>query len=438
MSPVVRALGLLCTSGVALMPGVSAAGSHPPPVFRHRLPNGLTLLVRENPAAPVVAASLLVRMGTRWEDSETAGVANLLQHVMVKGTGRLSAQAVAEAVEEIGGSLTGSGEADFSELRGTALARHWKGLLALLAEVALAPHLAADEIEKERRVILTQIRNRGDLPFPLTFDALLAALYGPHPYGVPSTGRRESVERLDRPRLLAHYREHYRGPAMVLAVSGEVPAPAVVDEVGRLFAALPAGPVPADTPPPPPGPGGARRILERPAAQAQILMGFLAPPLGHPDYPAVKVLNAVLGGGMAGRLFTELRDRQGLAYSLGAVYPSRRDTSFLAVYMGTAGENVGAAERGLRREIERLRQEPVPPAEIGRAKAYLLGSLAMDRRTNARQAWYLAFFELAGVGHEFLDRYRQAVEAVTPEDLQRAARRYLARPTVTVLKPDGR
>ncbi len=425
----------LIFAGLTVVPSVSLASSHLPPVLRHRYGNGLTLLVRENLTAPVVAVSLQVRMGGRWERPESAGTSNLLQHVMVKGTTRRNAQEIAETAEEIGGGVSASGEMDFSELQGTALARHWKELLELIADVTLRPSLPVPEVENERRVILSQIRNRSDLPFPLTFDTLLASLYGPHPYGRPVLGRRDTVERLDRGLLLDHYRRYYRAGRIVLAVSGQVSGPAVVEEVGRLFAELPGEAAAADPPPPGPAPHQARQVLERPAAQAQILMGHLAPSLSHPDYAAVKVLNTLLGGGMAGRVFVELRERQGLAYSLGALYPSRIDTSFLVIYLGTAPENLMRAEEGLRREVTRIRDERVTPDELQRAKAYLLGNFAMDRRTNARQAWYLAFFELAGVGHEFLDRYPKAVEAVTIEDVHRVAGAYLKSSVDAVLKP---
>ncbi len=426
--------GLLCASALGLIP--SAARAAPPsPVLRHRYANGLTLLVRENAVAPVVAVSLQVRMGARWESPETAGISNFLQHVMVKGTARRSAQEIAEAAEEIGGVVSASGDTDFSEIRGTALGRYWKELLDLVADVALRPSVPPEEIEKERGVVLSQIRSRADLPFPFAFDTLLSVLYGPHPYSLPPLGQREAVERVDQAMLLEHYRRHFRAERTVIAVSGQVGAQAVVEEVGRLFAALPAGPGSADPTVPRPVAGDTRRVLERPAAQAQILLGYLAPPLSHPDYPAVKVLSALLGGGMSGRLFTELRSKQGLAYSLGALYPSRVDTSFFVLHMGTAPGNVDRAEEGIRREGARVRQERVTEDELQRAKAYLLGNLAIDRRTNARQAWYLAFFELAGVGHEFLERYMAAVDAVSAEDIHRVANTYLATPAIIVLRP---
>jgi len=310
--------------------------------------------------------------------------------------------------------------------------------LELIADVALRPTFPPGEIESERRPILSQIQSRQDQPFPFALDTLLQTLYGPHPYGLPGLGLRDIVERLDQAALLAHYRRHYRGDRMVLAVSGQVPARAVLDEVSRIFGDLAGGTGEADPPQPIRPPEPSRRVVERPAAQAQVLFGYLVPALTHTDYPAVKVLSALLGGGMAARLFAELRDRQGLAYVVGAFYPSRRDASHFVIHMGTAPANLARAEEGIAREVERIRTEPASPEEVRRAKAYLLGALALDRRTNAREAWYMAFFEVEGVGHDFLDRYVARVEAVTSDDIRRVAQTYLASPTIVALRPSPR
>jgi len=146
----------------------------------------------------------------------------------------------------------------------------------------------------------------------------------------------------------------------------------------------------------------------------------------------------VLGGGMAGRLFSEIRDKEGLAYSTGMLYPSLVDTGYLVAQMGTAPENLSRAEASLKRELGRIWEEPPSAEEIRVAKAYLLGKLEMDRRTNARQAWYLASFELAGVGYEFLGRYVAAVREVTPADVQRVAGAYLGTLRESVARPPAR
>jgi zinc protease len=176
-------------------------------------------------------------------------------------------------------------------------------------------------------------------------------------------------------------------------------------------------------------------VIVKPSAQAQVLVAFLAPPTSHPDYAAVKVLATALGGGMAGRLFTEVRDKQGLAYSTGGAYPSRLGPGVIYMQLGTAPANQARAEAAMLAELARIQHEPLNPGELTRAKAYLLGQFALDRRTNARLAWYDAFFEALGVGPDFADRYTRAVEAITAGDVQRVARTYLAAPTIVTLGP---
>ncbi len=420
--------------GAILFPVISAHAE----VVRRQLDGGLTLLVRENAVTPAVAVVILVRVGSRWESDETAGISNLLQHVLVKGTATRSALAIAEEAERMGGSLSASGDVDYSEIRGTALGRHWRGLLGLMADVALNPALPPDEIDNERRTVVSGLRNRRDQPFQFTYDALMARLFQGHPYGVPILGRDEVVARLDREALLAHHRRFYRGGRIVISVSGDVRASEVAAEVGRLFATVPEGEGGSEIPLPAAVAAPDRAVLTRPAAQAQILVGFLAPPIGHPDYAAVKVLQTALGGGMSGRLFGELRDRQGLAYSTGAMFPSRISQGFLIAYIGTAPANAQRSEEAMKEQIERVRAERLTGAELDRAKRYLLGQFDLDRRTNARLAWYAAFFETAAVGQGFAEAYARAVEAVTVDDVQRVARTYLSAPTVVRLEPTPR
>jgi zinc protease len=222
---------------------------------------------------------------------------------------------------------------------------------------------------------------------------------------------------------------------MILAVSGDISARDVVADVARLFAGAPADDGEPDPAVPTAASRADRTVLLKPAAQAQVLVAFLAPPASHADYAAVKVLATALGGGMAGRLFTEVRDKQGLAYSTSGSYPSRRGPGVFFTQLGTAPANQARAEVAMLGELDRIRRDPLSPSELARAKAYLLGQFGLDRRTNARLAWYDAFFEALGVGPDFADRYVQAVEAVTAEDVQRVARTYLTTPTIVTLGP---
>ncbi len=414
---------------------VTPAGAQTPSVTRTRLANGLTVLVRENPTAPVVAISLMVKMGTRWETPENAGISNLVQLMVVRGTPTRSGTQIVEQADAMGGSIEATGDVDASEIAATALARHWVEMLDLVADVALHPTMPESIVQAVRDFLVRQIRNRGDKAYDVAFDTLTARLFGRHPYAWDPIGFKESVERLDRPALLAHYGRHYVPGGMVLAVSGRVKAAEVAAQAGRLFGTMRAAPVPVAAPPAPPAPAPWRETRVVPGAQAQILMGSLAPALTDPDFPPVKVLSTVLGGGMAGRFFSELRDKQGLAYTTGTQYPARVDRSFFLAQLGTAPENVARAEPALREQLERVQRERVGDEELRVAKAYVLGNLAMDRRTNARQAWYLAAYEEAGVGYEFLDRYVTAVRAVTAADVQRVAQRYLAAVRTIIVRP---
>jgi len=423
---------LVVACALALIAGPVAADSG---VTRSRLGNGMTILVRENPVAPVVAMSLMTKMGTRWETRETAGISNFLQLMVVRGTTSLDGTQIVEAADRMGGSIDASGDADFSEIAATALDRYWAQMLDLVADVALRPSLPDGTVRAVRDFLVRQIRNRADKPYDVAFDTLLSRTFGDQGYAWDALGLRESLERMDRAALITHYRRHYVPGAMVLAVSGKVRAPEVIARAERLFGALPTAPVPAPSGVRAPAPAATRDALKVPGAQAQIVMGGLAPSMTDPDFPAMKVLSTVLGGGLAGRFFSELRDKQALAYTTATREPMRVDPGYFLALLGTAPENAGKAEAALRDQLVRIQREPVTDDELRVAKAYLLGNLAMDRRTNARQAWYLASLEIAGVGYEYLDRYTTQVGAVTAADIQRAGRRHLETLRTVVVEP---
>ena len=405
-------------------------------VTRTRLPNGLTVVVRENPEAPVVAYSLLVKMGTRTETPDVAGISNMLQTMLVRGTEKMDGALIATAADRMGGSIDAYGDADYSEITATALSRNWQEMLELVADVALHPTIPDGTVQAVRDFTLRQIRNRGEKPFDVAADHMRGALFGAsHPYAWDPLGRRESVERLTRDALVAYYRSQYLPGQMVLAVSGDVKTAEVQPQVQRLFGAMPAGQAATPSIPTPPPMSATREVLAVPGAQAQIFMAALAPPFTHPDYPALKVTTAILGGGMASRLFSDLRDKQALAYTTGALYPPRIDTGGFVAILGTAPANVPKAEAALRGELERIRNEPASAEEVAIARSYVLGSQAMDRRTNARQAWYLGAAELAGLGYEFYDTYAAKVRQVTPADVQRVARQYLGVMRTVIVQP---
>jgi zinc protease len=427
-------LVLASAGALAVTPAVADTGQ----VTRSRLANGMTVLVRENPVTPVVAASLMIKMGTRWETRPTAGISNFLQLMVVRGTTSLDGTQIVEAADRMGGSIDAYGDADYSEIAATALDRNWSEMLGLMADVALRPSLPDGTVQAVRDFLIRQVRNRADKPSNVALDTLLARTFGDNPYAWDPIGLNETLERTDRDALLAHYRRHYVPVGMVLAVSGNVKAPEVLARAQQLFGAMAPGPVAAPNQTPAPARAAARDVLTVPGAQAQIVMGGLAPKMTDPDFAAMKVASTVLGGGLAGRFFSELRDKQGLAYTTAAQEPMRVETGYFLALLGTAPENRDKAEAALREQLGRIQREPISAEELRVAKAYVLGSLAMDRRTNARQAWYLGWIDEVGVGADYLDRYSAQIRAVTAADIQKAAQRYLATVRTVVVHPPAK
>ncbi|HEY3064953.1 MAG TPA: pitrilysin family protein [Methylomirabilota bacterium] len=423
----------LAVALAVLVPAVALAQA--PGITRSRLPNGMTVVVRENSAAPLVAYSLLVKMGTRTETADNAGISNMLQLMLVRGTEKMSGEEIVSAADRMGGSIDAYADADYSEITASALSRNWQPMLELLADVALRPTIPEGLVPAVRDYLVRQIRNRGEKPYDVAADRMRAALFGSHPYAWDSLGRRESVEQFTRDALVAYYRRYYVPGQMVLAVSGDVKGADVLREVERIFGAIAAGNAEAPKPPAPPVMSATREVFTVPGAQAQIFMAALAPPFTDPDFAALKVTAAILGGGMASRFFSDLRDKQALAYTTFAQYPGRIDTSAFVTILGTAPANVPKAEAALTEQLARIRNEPASEEEVAVARSYVVGNQAMDRRSNARQAWYLAAGELVGVGYQFFDVYAANVKKVTPADVQRVARQYLGVLRTVVVHP---
>ena len=427
-----RAAALLALL-LALLAAAPLAHAQAPRV--ERFDNGFTVLVRENPLAPVVAVSLMLKVGTRWEQPSEAGISNFLHALMVKGTTKRTGGQLADEIAAMGGTISAAGDVDYSGVRATALARFWRPLLGLTAELALSPRLPAEQVDGERDWLLSRIQRRRDSASSRAFDELYAALYGPHPYSIPALGTAASLPRIDHAALVERYRTYYRPERMVLAVAGQVKADEVLAEARRLFGGVPGGGAVPEPTMPAPAPANRRLVIQQPAQQTQIVVGALAPPMSHADHAAVKVLSTILGGGMAGRLFSELRDRDGLAYTAASFYEPTHGPGALILYLATAPENATKAEEGLRQQIVRIRAERASDDELSRAKNYVLGRHEMDRRTSDRVAHFLALDTIQGVGLEYPQAYRRAVEAVTAADVQRVAQAYLAALTTIVLEP---
>jgi zinc protease len=410
-------------------------------VVRVKLPSGARLLVKRDPSVSLVAMRAVWMGGLRYEDSRTNGVNNLLAALVTRGTRTLSGDDLAHEVEAMAGSIGGfSGRNSFG-VRGEMLARHWERGFELLADCILDPVFSEEELEKERRQALEEIRTQADNISSETFRLFQQTLYPKHPYRLDVIGTADSVAALTRRRLADYYKRHMAPSQMTLSVVGDVDPQAVVAKARALFGAAKRGAAPPAAPAAPwddKHPVVAQEVFRfQNKQQAHVVYGFPGTTITDDDRFALEVLATILSG-QGGRLFVELRDKRGLAYRVSAFSVEGVDPGYFAVYIATSPENLAVAKSGIEDELGKIAATPVPKAELERAKRYLVGAHEISLQRRAALASTLAFHEAYGVGWDEYRRYAPGILAVTAADVQRVARKYLdvGRAIVATVKPE--
>lgn len=408
-----------------------------PALHRTVLDNGLTVLVVENPVADIIAGRLFIRGGSSWETRQEAGLFSLLMSLLTRGTRHLSSQAIAEAVESVGASLGSDASADYSLVSLKTVSGDFPALLELVAELVRYPSFAEAELELEQRLTLQHIRSMQEQPFTVAFNQLRQVMYGDHPYALPGIGTAESVATFTQQRLQHIHQRYFRPDQMVLSIVGRITPEAAIELVEATFGDWQNPPElsPTLSFPAVPVTSGQRSIAQE-TNQAIVMVGYLTPPVKHPAYPILKLLNTYLGNGLSSRLFVELREKRGLAYDVSAFYPTRLGLSQFVAYMGTAPENTAIALDGLRHEVERLRHTKLTEEEMQAAKNKLLGQYALGKQTNAQIAQLLGWYEILGLGVAFDQEFQRAIATVSQEDALMVADEFFRDAYCSLLGPE--
>ncbi len=407
---------------------VTAAPPAAPLEKRVVLPSGMVLLVRRDPAVPIVAVRAVWRGGQRAEDDRRAGVSTLLARLITRGCGKLDGDQVADRLDRLGGSLGGVAGRNSFGLAAEWLARSWREGLDLVADCILDPALPAAELARERTRLLDEQAAQSDSPSQVAFRLFSEALYGDHPYHRDVLGTPSSIGELTRGELAAFYRDRYPASGLVLAVVGDVDLDAVVAQVTARFGGAAAAPPAAPIVKPPvfdnrsAGDREVYRFLDR--AQAHLVVGFPGATIDAKDRFALEVVVAVLGG-QSGRLFDELRDKQALVYRISAHSVEGVDPGFVAIYLSCAPDKLETATRAVHDELAKLRADGITADELARAQRYLIGShqIAMQRRSAIANA--MAYHEAYGLGWQSWPDYDAAISAITIDDVAAAAASYL-------------
>lgn len=417
--------------------GISPDSAQSRNIRRTELSNGLVILTERMEHVRSVSMGVWVKTGSRDELPEINGVSHFVEHMVFKGTKSRSAQNIAREVDAIGGNLDAFTSKETICFNMKVLDEHVPKALDVLTDLVTQPIFAPDDIGRECKVVLEEIKMDEDNPDMLVHEIFTQSFWKDHPLGKPILGTRETVRRFDQGMLFDFYGGRFRGRNMIFSAAGNLDHDAFVTLVAEKLACLPPTHSAADA-----GiiqvnnlPKVHARIVskqKKSLEQLQICLGVPAPPVNDEQRYTVALLSSILGGGMSSRLFQNVREERGLAYSIFSEVNSFRDTGSLCVFAGTSAQNAEQVIRLTVEEFRRLKEQPVPEEELQRAKDQLKGNILMSLESTgalmsnlARQEMYFQRFYAVP---EILEQVGQATSA----DLMRMARQLFVPESVAV------
>ncbi|MCX5777210.1 MAG: pitrilysin family protein [Candidatus Firestonebacteria bacterium] len=375
---------------------------------------------------PIVAVTMFIKNGSSYETTENNGVTNLAFELLLKGTTGKDAALFSEEVESLGASLEAAGGDEFCTVSLVSVKKYFPQALALLSEAILTPAFSKEEFEKVRRNALSAIKAREDNNFEATYHNFKETFYEGHCYRLDKLGTEKALSKITAEEACKVYKAGLAAPRLVLAVSGDFPAD-IAELLERRFGRIQAKDdgflkqestefrLIKDT----------EKTTIKSKAQSMLLLGYPAPSLNNPDFTAMKVLGAAIGGGMSSKLFNDLREKQGLAYEIGAFFPAKMYGSHFVFYAGTRKENIEKLRAGIFEQVEKIKAGiALSEEDVAAAKNYLIGNFYLDKQTNVRKAWYLGWYEIAEKGYSCIDGYAGDIAKVTKADINLSAGKY--------------
>ncbi len=420
---------LLATASAAVdrsvkpAPGPAPAASFPE--YKDvTLPNGLRVFFIQDDRRPMVTFRLLVKSGTA-ADGAKPGTASLAANMLIRGTTKRSAQAFAVESENLGSMIDSKAGPDATALIASSLNKYTGQLLDLLSDAVRNPSFSDEQLEKLRRLALSGIEAQKQQPSALLSKLVSKLVYGAHPYGQVSSA--ESVKAISREDLVAFHRNHFRPNNATLAIVGDVAEAEVMALVEKFFgtwekAAVPPTPQPAL----PALKGRTVHLVDRPGSvQSNIAVCRVGPPRNTPDLPEVLVLTATLGGGASGRLYQNLRETHGWTYGAYSAFDPRKISGSFEATAETRNDVTAPAVLEMLKEIDRIRTEPVPEAELSLQREYNVGNYLLSLEKSERTAQRVQDIDLYGLPSDFYKSYARRMGSVSPELLQKTAQSHL-------------
>ncbi len=389
---------------------------------RTELPNGLIVLTERMDYLHSVAMGVWIKSGSRCESAEMNGISHFVEHMLFKGTKSRSAQKIAREMDSIGGNLDAFTSKETICFNVKSLSDHVPIALDVLTDMVLNPTFALPDIERERGVILEEIKIDEDNPDVLVHELFTQSFWKGHPLGKPILGTTETVGRLGQEQLLGYHGDRFHGGNMVFSAAGNLDHDGFVEAVAEKFSALAGGQTLSELSAPAPS---ARIILRNKKAleQVQICLGVPAPRVTDESRFATSILNTVLGGGMSSRLFQNIREERGLAYSVYSDMSPYRDTGNLCVYAGTSAGKALEVVDLILAEFRNLKEIPIGAEELTRAKDQLKGNILLGLESSSARMANLARQEMYFRQFFSADEVIARIEAVDAGEVQTMAQR---------------
>jgi predicted Zn-dependent peptidase len=400
-------------------------------IRRQKLPNGLTIITEQMQHIRSASIGIWLQTGSRDEDAEWNGISHFIEHMVFKGTKHRTAEEIARQVDSIGGNLDAFTAKECICFNVKVLDEHVPTALDILSDLVLNPNFDPADITRERGVILEEIKMDEDNPDYLVHEIFTQNFFKDHPLGKPILGTKETVKRFERAPVVDAYAHRFAPGNIIVSAAGNLDHDRFVELVTKHFEHM----KPSTNGFHSSAPKTFSRITlrnKKALEQVQLCLGVPSHPIAHEKRHAGYILNTLLGGGMSSRLFQNIRERQGLAYSIYSDLNPYRDTGCMAVYAGTSLASASKVVQSVIGEFRSLKATPVPEEELRRSKAQLKGSLMLSLESSSARMANLARQEMYFDRFYDLDELIAKIEAVTAEDLSELANEFFKTESVAV------
>jgi predicted Zn-dependent peptidase len=382
------------------------------------LPNRIRVVTEEIPYVRSVSIGVWVDVGSRDEEVGNNGITHFIEHMLFKGTVHYTNQQIARSLESVGGYLNAFTTKEHTCFYARVLDEHIPKAIDVLSDLVIAPVFPKNEIEKEKQVVLEELKNLEDDPDDLIHDYLDTRIYNKHPIGFPIIGNAQNIERFNRDQLFSHMQQHFTPQNIVVAAAGNLKHEEIVTLVDKYFKMNKRRSVPRVRKAVPKKGISLSDTFEKPIRQAYVCLGTLGYGIKDPMRYPLLLLNTLLGEGMSSRLFQNIREKYGFAYAVYSFVNMMSDTGSFGVYIGTDNQTITRSVDLIYKELRKLKSKPVGNSELKRTKAQMKGSMMLGLENMSNRMMRLGSGELYLGDYLSLEEVLRSIEAVTSDQIQ--------------------